>query len=134
MITGDARTAERTEEMNYTIRYDEEHDALYVKTLAMLTAEDVHEMIPKIKEIFKGKGHRRVIGDISQNPAGLLSKDARNAFRSFADELVFDKIAIIGANPATRMIAKIALQVMGRANVSRFFQSEEEALDWLKGE
>ncbi|NLI97729.1 STAS/SEC14 domain-containing protein [bacterium] len=120
--------------MNYEMRFDEKRGVLYVKTLAMLEKADVDEILPKVAECFEGKEHRYILGDLSQNPSGLLSKDARNAFKENAKYLDVEKIAIIGANPSIRMIAKIALTIMGSSNIAKFFKTEDEALAWLKEE
>jgi hypothetical protein len=120
--------------MNYEMRFDEENGVLLVKTLAMLEKADVEEIIPKVAEMLAGKEHRYILGDLSQNPSGLLSKDARNAFKENAEKLMVDKIAIIGANHSIRMIAKIALTIMGKSGIAKFFKTEEEAIKWLKEE
>lgn len=118
---------------NYEMWFDNEHGVLFVKTLAMLEKKDVDEMIPKIAEVFDGKEHRYILGDLSENPTGLLSKGARTAFKENAENLVVEKIAILGANPSIRMIAKIALTIMGKADIAKFFKTRDEAIVWLKG-
>jgi hypothetical protein len=118
--------------MNYEMWFDEENGVLCVKTLAMLEKADVDEILPKVAEYLEGKEHRYILGDLSQNPTGLLSKDARNAFKDNAKYLEVEKIAIIGANPSIRMIAKIALTIMGSSDIAKFFKTEEEAIAWLK--
>ncbi|MBN2381015.1 hypothetical protein JXM67_14550 [candidate division WOR-3 bacterium] len=45
---------------------------------------------------------------------------------------MLDKIAIIGANPAMRMIAKIVFSITGSSMYARFLKTEKKALDWLK--
>ena len=120
--------------LNYKIWFDEEQGVLIVKTLAMLEKADVDEIIPKVAEYLDGKEHRYILGDLSENPTGLLSKGARTAFKENADNLKVEKIAIIGANPSIRMIAKIALTIMGKSDIAKFFKTREEAISWLKGE
>jgi hypothetical protein len=120
--------------MNYEMWFDDAHGVLWVKTLAMLEKADVDEILPKVAEYLEGKKHRYILGDLSQNPSGLLSKDARNAFKENARYLNVEKIAIIGANHSIRMIAKIALTIMGSSDIAKFFKTEEEALVWLEGE
>ncbi|MBD3286652.1 STAS/SEC14 domain-containing protein, partial [candidate division WOR-3 bacterium] len=45
----------------------------------------------------------------------------------------YDKVAVVGASPGARMIAKVALAITGVSKISRFFKTEDEALAWLKG-
>jgi hypothetical protein len=120
--------------MNYKIWYDEEYGVLYVKTLTMLTGTDIHEIMPEMNRILEDKPHRYIIGDLSENPPGLLTKEARQAFKEYAKDFKVDKAAITGTTPATRMITKIAISIMGMSNIAKFFKTKEEALRWLKGE
>jgi hypothetical protein len=120
--------------MNYKITYDEELGVARFKVLAMLTAEDVNEYIPGLNKLLEGKEHRYVLGDLSENPPGLLDSAARKAFKSQAKSLDCDKIAFFGAEPAVRMLAKTAVFALGMSNITKFFKTEEEALHWLKGE
>lgn len=118
--------------MNYTMHFDEEYCVLYVKTLAMLTASDVHQLMPEMDKVFADKPCRYVIGDLSSNPPGLLTKEARQAFKEHAKDFKIDKGAIVGTNHATRMIAKIAISIMGLSEIVKFFKTEGEALSWFK--
>ncbi|MBD3286651.1 hypothetical protein GF338_09980 [candidate division WOR-3 bacterium] len=118
--------------MNYKMWYSDDHEVLYVKTFAMITSEDVNQIMPQVTQIFKGKSRSLILADLSDNPSGLLSKEARGAFKKHAESFKVDKIAIKGANPPIRMIAKIALTIIGSSDIARFFKEEEEALAWLK--
>lgn len=120
--------------MNYKMWYDEERGVLYVKTLAMLTGPDVHQLMPEMIKVFADKPHRYVIGDLSDNPTGLLTRAARQAFKEYAKDFKIDKGAIIGTNPSTKMIAKIAISVMGLSDKVKLFKTEAQALTWFKEE
>jgi hypothetical protein len=122
------------EGMNYRMWYDEEQGVLYAKTFAMLTGPDVHQLMPEMNKIFADKPHRYVIGDLSDNPTGLLGKEARQAFKEYAKDFKIDKGAVIGTNPSTRMIAKVAISVMGLSSKVKLFKTKEEALAWFREE
>ncbi|MBN2379316.1 STAS/SEC14 domain-containing protein [candidate division WOR-3 bacterium] len=120
--------------MNYKIWFDKELGVARFKVLAMLTEEDVNEYIPGLNKLLRGKEYRCVLGDLSENPPGMLDGSARKAFKSQAKELDWDKIAFFGAAPASRMLAKAAVFALGMSKITRFFKTEEEAISWLKGE
>ena len=111
--------------------FDEEHGVLFIRTLKTIDAEDIHALMPEIEKMFEGKEKRFILGDLTENPSDPLTKDARQAFKKYSD-VEYDRIAIIGVNPFTRMVVKIAVKIVGQTDKTRFFKTEEEALAWLK--
>ncbi len=120
--------------MNYKLWFNEKHGVLYVQVLRTLTKNDIETIIPEIKINLEGKPHRYLLGDLSEQKTvdGILDKDARQALRDLASDASYEKIAVIGVRPMTRMIAKIGISVAGKGDISRFFKTEDEALSWLK--
>jgi hypothetical protein len=43
-----------------------------------------------------------------------------------------DKIAVVGASSMVRVLGTLVLKVIPNVKASRFFDNEEDALDWLK--
>ena len=120
--------------MNFKMQYSEEKGALCINILHTLEADDVHEIVPLIETELEGKSNRHLLFDMSGTPSDSVSKEARQAFRENADLTNYDKVAIVGASPGARMIAKVALTIAGVSKISRFFKTEDEALYWLKGD
>jgi hypothetical protein len=118
----------------YKVWFDQEQGVLYVKTFKTIDAEEIHQLIPQVEKSLEGKPERHIIGDLSENPTDPLTKQARQAFKQYANSLNYDRIAIIGVNPLTRMIVKIAVKIIGQSDKTQFFNNEAEALRWLKGE
>ncbi|MBN2379310.1 STAS/SEC14 domain-containing protein [candidate division WOR-3 bacterium] len=116
----------------YKTWFDEEQGVLYVKTFKTIDAEDIHRLMPEVEKALEGKTNRLIIGDLSQNPSDLLTKEARQAFKRYTDKVNFDRIAVIGVNPITRMIVKIAVTIIGQSKKTQFFKTETQALAWLK--
>lgn len=119
--------------MNYKVWYDTELKAAHLKIINMSTKEDVEGYMPALDRLLKDKPDRHVLVDLSDNPPGLLDKPARKAFRDYAESLRFDKIAMHGANPVIRMVAKVAVSALGMAHITKFFETKDEAIAWLKG-
>jgi hypothetical protein len=105
---------------------------VYLKIINMLTAEDVHEIMPASEEMFKDADHYYVLVDATAEPKGLLEKEARKAFGHYSDTMkILEKIAAFGTNHVTRIMTKMAAAALGKLSVVRFFKSMEEARSWL---
>jgi hypothetical protein len=102
-----------------------------LKVLVMLNEGDVNAMMPALDKLLEGKKKRNVLVDLTLNPPGLLDKPARKAFAQYAEAIPFDKIAMYGAKPVIRMIAKVAVAALGRSKVTKFFDTREQAVSWL---
>lgn len=119
--------------MNYMIWYDEDEGVLYLKTYTLLTVKEIEEILPLMAEHFKDRSHRYILADMTDNHSGFVDREARRLLKERANQIIFDKMAVIGAGPATRMITKVALNVLGKTDQTRFHKTEKEALAWLKG-
>lgn len=118
--------------MNYKIWYDDEVGAAHLKIIHMSTQEDVNGYMPGLDKLLEGKKKRYVLVDLTDNPPGLLDKPARKAFRDYSESLQFDKIAMYGAKPVIRMVAKVAVSALGQAQRTKFFDTKEEAVAWFE--
>jgi hypothetical protein len=118
---------------NYETWYDEKHEVLYLKTFHTMTEEDVREAMALSETKYKGIDIQYALVDMSEATAEPISKGARKAFKEHTGIMNYKKVAVVGANPAVRMLAKVALAVIGKSKVTRFFKTEAEALAWLKG-
>jgi len=122
----------RGKEMKYKLWFDEDKGVLYIKTFGMLSKPEIDRLMAEIKKSFEGKTHRYILANVSDSPVELIDKEARQIYRKYAPEANFEKIAIVGASPTTRMIAKVAIAVFGKTDITRFFKDEDEAFVWLK--
>jgi hypothetical protein len=61
---------------------------------------------------------------------GKFSADARRRFTEMNQDPRVGRVAVLGGNRFTRVMATIILKATGRHNI-RFFDSETEALSWL---
>jgi len=118
--------------MNYEVWLVESLKIVYLKTFHMLTEQDVHELMKLAETKFEGKEIDYSLIDLSEATSEPVTKGTREAFKKYADSLVYKKVAVVGANPSTRMLAKIALAVAGKSKIAKFFKTQEEALVWLK--
>lgn len=121
----------------YTISYDDKDDVLYLKIMGLMDAESLLELIPRYRKLLEGKPRRYILVDMSESvqmDTSIMTKEMRNSYKELLNEMNADKSAIFGASPALRMIARIAIAVTGKSDITQFFKTKEEALAWLKGE
>lgn len=90
-------------------------------------------------ETFRREFEGFLAGATEQEPLQVLTDSSRPAKYSSAARKIFvalqdspqvGKAAVVGARRYTRVLASFVLRASGRDNV-RFFDSEEEAVDWL---
>ncbi|MBN2379303.1 STAS/SEC14 domain-containing protein [candidate division WOR-3 bacterium] len=119
----------------FILSYDDKDQVLYLKILGLMDSEGLRELLPRFQKLLEGKPRRYVLVDMSESvqlDASFMTKELRNSYKELMNQMDSDKGAIIGASPALRMIAKIALAVSGRSDTTKFFKTKEEALCWLK--
>lgn len=122
--------------MKYKVWYNLEADALYIQTFEKLDKNDVYDIMSEVNKELEGKGRRSVVVDLTHGSSAMVDKEARKAFKELATPEAFasEKIAVFGASPAVRMLAKVILTITGVSKKTRFFKTEDDALRWLKGE
>jgi hypothetical protein len=90
-------------------------------------ATQIKETILSLAENRNGKSH--VICDLTN--AGIPTYEARKIYAGIANEKKIGKVAMIGSNTISRIIAAFTLKIMRNTN-TRFFKSKEAAIKWLK--
>lgn len=123
--------------MNYKIWFDDELGVGRFKVFDTLTAEDVKEYILGLNKLLEGKEHCYILIDLTEYPSGLpglTGSAARKVFKEYSHSVNWNKVAFFGAGPGTRMLAKTAIFALGKSNITKFFNTEGEAIAWLKEE
>lgn len=115
----------------FDTRLDEANKIVYLKTYRTLTEQDVNSLMELANTEYKDKDIHYCLIDMSQATSEPVSKAAREVFKKYADSLTYKRVAVVGATPSTRMLAKVALAVVGKSKVARFFKTEEDALHWF---
>ncbi len=119
--------------VNYKVWYDNNLEALRIKNYYPLTKEDVTKLLPLANKMLENKKHRCFLVDLSEVPLEkMVDKESRQVIRNYGDNKNFEKIAIYGASPVIRMIAKVMISVAGSSGFTKFFKSEDEAVNWIR--
>ncbi|MBN2380579.1 STAS/SEC14 domain-containing protein [candidate division WOR-3 bacterium] len=123
--------------MKHEIWFDEDNEVLRFKLIGQWTVENFKEAMTRIQELFEGKEHRYLIGDVSQASPQKYTKEFRQLVAEEGANVQLDKAAITGASPVLRMMAKMLIAAGRVARKipmeTRFFKTDEEAVEWLKG-
>jgi hypothetical protein len=120
--------------VKYKVWYNEEVDALYIQTFERLTKDDVGGIMDRVNAELEGRQRRYVVVDLSEGSSDMVDREARKAFKGIANPYDFEKLAVFGANPSVRMLAKVVLAITGVSSKTRFFKTEAQAIRWLKGD
>ncbi|MBD3285312.1 hypothetical protein GF338_03145 [candidate division WOR-3 bacterium] len=121
-------------EMKHKVFYNPEVNSAVLHIVGDFSREDAEKTIESLNKIFRDNPETNLLADFSQSLNASLDKDTRKLIQENGGNLRFNKAALVGVSPMTRMIAKIVLVVIGKINESRFFKTEEEALKWLLGD
>lgn len=125
---------ERRHAVKYKVWHDERNDVIRFSQTESLNADDIRKVTPLIENLAQETGLKCILIDLSRGSTATLDKEARRALKEFSMPDIFDKIAIFGANPAMRMIAKVIFAITRSSDSTKFFKAEDEALEWLKKE
>lgn len=121
--------------MKHIVFFDEKIDAVRMNFNGLFTQDDAGEFFPLTKKLCEGRKYCNILCDFKEGGAEVpKDKEYRQWLMRMYTEAGFDKIAIINAHPAMRMLAKIVLSAVKSAKNVKFFKSEEEALAWLNAE
>lgn len=113
------------------VHYDAEKEILFVNPFRNVSPEEMRILLEEMIRILEGKTHRRLLADVSSVPGLQMNKETRNILKEKARELNLERMAVVGASPITRMLAKIVTTVLGVRGDTKFFRTVTEAVDWI---
>jgi hypothetical protein len=121
------------EEKKYKMWFDKESGILRTEIYVAFDPETATIYFDKILD-FPDEQQRYVMVLLGVDAQEVVGKETRKILREKTVRSKWEKIAIYGAKPALRMLAKIMVTAIGRAKNTKFYATEEECLDWLKAE
>ena len=115
---------------DYKIWVDED-EIIHGKIYGVHTKSDAESAIEKTNVILAKSEKKLVIIDMRQTKRATL--DARKThLANMKDPLMFKKMALFGADKKNRFIANFFIRVTDLNPKMKYFETEEEALKWLK--
>lgn len=118
----------------FKIWYEEDPGVLRADIYERFSLEEVNAFVDYIVDNYDEAKHKYALIYMGDEAQSMVDKETRKLVRERAQQVKWGKIAILGAKSFLRMFAKIAVTALGKADVTRFVDSEEEGLAWLKGE
>lgn len=114
--------------------FDEENKVLRIRFFEQWTEDDIPEFFSLINRLLEGRKKRYVLVDLSDAAPQHYSKEFRRVFAENMGLLSFQKAAVLGANPALRIMAGVLLNIMKGIKIFeiRYFSNTFDALEWLK--
>lgn len=124
---------EWSKKVKHVIRYNENDKVVELKVVGDITPDEATQMITEVEKALDEKANRHFLLDFTESPRLQMDKDSRKIIGEGAKNLDLERIAIAGTTPINRMMAKVVLALLGKAQITKFFDTREEAVSWLKG-
>jgi len=95
------------------------------------SVQKVTQKVTALAEELRETGKKVVVIN-SLEKLGTSSSGSRSASAEALDLLVYDRIALYGANLFFKYLANFIIAASGKAQKVRHFDTREEAMKWLK--
>ncbi|MBN2379304.1 STAS/SEC14 domain-containing protein [candidate division WOR-3 bacterium] len=123
--------------MDHRLYLDEEQDVFHIHIVGDITPEG-YIAINRTYNTWEGGKPKKVIIDLTETNMSTMvpwDRETRQRVTKSTEPFTSDtKVAVIGVTGISRMVMKIAFNVLGVVKTGRFFKTEAEALAWLKEE
>lgn len=127
------RKPETEKPMRHKLWYNQAQGFAYMQLVGELGMTHIPRLFSMMNDVFRERKNRFLLIDARLSRNLLIRKEIRSSFKEKSSNLDLERVAVLVADPSSRMTLKILLSVLGKTNVSRFCTSEKEALAWLKG-
>ncbi len=117
----------------FKLWYDEKEGVVRGEIYERFDAESLDQFYTEATK-YTPEQQRYVVGWLFDDAQQMVDKEARKVAKEKGNLVHFEKMALIGAKPVIRMIAKIVMTAQGRGNSFKFCATEEEALAWIREE
>ncbi len=117
--------------MEHKIWFDEEQQLLHLKIKGEFTTEEALYFGKKYIELLEGKQHRQIIVDLREG-GSMESRETRSITNDMLNKAGITDVAYVGANAASRMIAKVLMKLGSLKAESDFFKEFNDAFAWIE--
>lgn len=120
--------------MQNTIQLEEENSVIYSIYHGAQTAQAIEEITHAVEPVIMGWRKKGKPVCILIDARDIQSQDAgaRKAAITGIDALDYDKMAIFGASLFIKHVAQFLLAVAKKQERVQYFDTEEQAREWLK--
>ncbi|MBN2380576.1 STAS/SEC14 domain-containing protein [candidate division WOR-3 bacterium] len=121
--------------MKHRINFDEGHGVLNIHFVGEITPEEYIALNEKYKS-WPGEKPKRILIDLSETDLSTWvpwDRETRKRVNRSIEPFSKDtKVAVLGVTAISKMVMKIAFNVLGVIKTSKFFNTKQEAIFWLK--
>ena len=117
--------------MKHKIWYDEENLILFHEIIDIYMTQEAIDCGDEYSKYLHGKTYRQIIVNLSQSTK-MESRETRKVTNESLNKALVSDICFVGANSATRMIAKVLMKLGNLKANSNFVATNEQAIEWIK--
>ena len=117
--------------MEHKIWYDDELKVVQIKIIGEYKSEETRLHGKKCIELLEGKPYRQMIVDLSEFDK-MESRETRTVSNEMLNKAGITDVAYVGANAASRMIAKVLMKLGSLKAASDFFKDFKSAKQWIE--
>jgi hypothetical protein len=116
--------------MEHRVFYDKDHGVMRVAFVGEVNAKSYIAVVERVNA-FPEAERMRTLVDLTQTTAPSWDRATRQALADHSVDTPGSKMAVFGASPLVRIVAKMMVVALGQTDTTRFFASESDALKWL---
>lgn len=116
--------------MEHRVFYDKDHGVLRVEFVGDVDADSYIDVVRRVNALPESERMRTLV-DLTETKAPSWDRATRQALADHSLDTPGSKMAVFGASPLVRIVAKMMVVALGQTDTTRFFAGEAEALEWL---
>ncbi|MCD4772622.1 MAG: STAS/SEC14 domain-containing protein [Bacteroidales bacterium] len=117
--------------MKHTLQYNDDKQLLIQTINGVYTTDESKQLEQQYNELLEGKPYRQIIVDL-RNAGKMESRETRSIINKMLNAAHITHVALIGANSAQRMIAKVLMKLGSLKAESNFFKNMDDAINWIE--
>lgn len=117
--------------MEHEMWFDVDHQLIRMKIKGDYTTEETLYHGSKCIELLEGKPYRQMVVDLREF-GNMESRETRSVSNQMLNKAGITDVAYVGANAASRMIAKVLMKLGSLKAESDFFKDFDSAFSWIE--
>ncbi len=117
--------------MEHKIWFDDDHQLIQMKIIGDYTTEETLSHGKTCIELLEGKPYRQMVVDLREF-RNMESRETRSVSNQMLNQAGITDVAYVGANAASRMIAKVLMKLGSLKAESDFFKDFDSAFSWIE--
>jgi len=120
--------------MKHKLWYDELNQIVRLSITGKVNEDEARQLLSQADKLYEGLNYPTLLCDLSRGVWPVTPKDTRKVLRERGVKIGLKRIAFLGMSPSLRMVAMVVASIWKASKTTKFCETEQEALAWLKGE